>query len=917
MAYLLISDFKNGMDRRRPRVAGVPGSLWRCENAVISRGGDIEKSKKFAPLYALPAGTKHMLAIGNRLYVFTSDAAVVADPNMPSEIEPQLLAHPSGAADLEAVVQALSAGDKPYVIARFTDGNVYHYYDGVRVAEWDGIADLNADLKGFVIYLRDLIATDPSVKVFATGEELIFEAATAGAPFTLTATATNTPFVIPQVDSVATATFPEGPASSALVSATIRVLSGTVTPADTNVDNQVTQVIADGVNLLENPVDMLSTFPATADALRDEINLDFGAHGYTATTDGDKVVLQAPVGVVDGDALVVDTSGDFITTNSDFVDSIRQIDDITVDGVSLIGAAVPAPSSPSLFAADVRNAINALTGTHGYSATRDGAVLSVVGPAAQSEATNGLFLEYESTGGIVLDLTSFEGGQDASSDVDDQAVLVSEIRANVVAAPSVDAQATFTITDAPYNIVDNSALTALAVDGTPLIAQPIFALPSLSDFTARIATEINNRTSEHGYFASASGATITLRAPIGDDAAANSRAISFAGVQGFQAVATDFAGGINEVLPVVQKAKISFGGTFEPQDVYSIILNGVDTKATGRASATGAFAMVLKNRMYFVAQTVVYYTAINDFFKLEPDLPSSGAGFFNVSLDDSGAGRLFSLAKYNDRVAVFADATIATYFLESDATQNQFVQSVENTGTVAAQSVRTYGNSDVFYLDQTGVRSLRARDSSNSAFASDIGTLIDTYIAALRKNAPSSVVQSAQSVVEPLDGRYWLALTDEILTLSNFPSSKIAAWSTQTPGFSIDAFARIGGDVFARSGDTVYLYGGISGEEYPDVAQAPTVIETPFLSADNPAAHKVLEGFDTAASGTWKYELLTNPNDETEVFEIARFKDTSMHVGDIKFPANTTMFAVRATCISEGAASLSMMGVHYQGDKTS
>lgn len=35
---------------------------------------------------------------------------------------------------------------------------------------------------------------------------------------------------------------------------------------------------------------------------------------------------------------------------------------------------------------------------------------------------------------------------------------------------------------------------------------------------------------------------------------------------------------------------------------------------------------------------------------------------------------------------------------------------------------------DVFFLSESGIRSLRARDSSNAAFASDIGNPIDTLI---------------------------------------------------------------------------------------------------------------------------------------------------------------------------------------------
>src|SRR3546814_10705493 len=55
--YLLIEDFKLGLDRRRSRETGVPGSPWTLVNAHITRGGEIERMKKPVPAYTLPSGT--------------------------------------------------------------------------------------------------------------------------------------------------------------------------------------------------------------------------------------------------------------------------------------------------------------------------------------------------------------------------------------------------------------------------------------------------------------------------------------------------------------------------------------------------------------------------------------------------------------------------------------------------------------------------------------------------------------------------------------------------------------------------------------------------------------------------------------------------------------------------------------------
>ena len=80
MAYIAIADFKYGMDRRRPRIAGVSGTLYTLKNAHISRGGDIERAKKFVLKYTLPLGTHGLARVRNQLYVFGSADLVASMP---------------------------------------------------------------------------------------------------------------------------------------------------------------------------------------------------------------------------------------------------------------------------------------------------------------------------------------------------------------------------------------------------------------------------------------------------------------------------------------------------------------------------------------------------------------------------------------------------------------------------------------------------------------------------------------------------------------------------------------------------------------------------------------------------------------------------------------------------------------------
>ena len=43
MGYLVIENLVGGVDRRRPRYVGKPGTLWNGKNIHISMGGDVEE----------------------------------------------------------------------------------------------------------------------------------------------------------------------------------------------------------------------------------------------------------------------------------------------------------------------------------------------------------------------------------------------------------------------------------------------------------------------------------------------------------------------------------------------------------------------------------------------------------------------------------------------------------------------------------------------------------------------------------------------------------------------------------------------------------------------------------------------------------------------------------------------------------
>src|SRR6185312_12571275 len=104
------------MDRRKARVAGVPGALWDAINGHVTRGGDIERRKKLVNKFTLPTGKTFSLEqVNTQLYTFGSDAS---PGTIPAAITYQRLAHP-GSANMTRILDSTTFSSKLYVVAEF------------------------------------------------------------------------------------------------------------------------------------------------------------------------------------------------------------------------------------------------------------------------------------------------------------------------------------------------------------------------------------------------------------------------------------------------------------------------------------------------------------------------------------------------------------------------------------------------------------------------------------------------------------------------------------------------------------------------------------------------------------------------------------------------------------------------------
>lgn len=737
---------------------------------------------------------------GDNLFVFGG----FAEPGgMPSGVAYQRLAHKDtpDTTQISKILDTENFDGKIYAIAEFTDGAIFHYYDGVRITDWDDISAAIASNNSVATALKNKIDLHSAFDATVLTNVVTIEAAVAGAGFTIAATAQNFGAVNDQVITLAQTVANDAGAGEVLATGTLTVTGGTPNMAATG-----------------------------------SFNLASGASG--------------------------------------------SVDGVTIDGVQIMSGAESFITNLSTTATAVAANITAHTSSPDYNATASGTVVTATA-LQNAGADPNTFVLNTTTTTIVIDTeVDMAGGV-------------------------------------------TNAITVLTVDGVSIIDNRVnYATEGSNSETATdIATEINGATSSPDYDAAAVGPVVTITAKAGTGAGPNGFVAARTVVGDLTAGITNMQGGTASSSAAKEKWDATITGTFEAPDVFTITLNGEDFTVTGAGSATGITALTFKKKMYVTASSLLYFSGINNptVWAQVPNIEDAsqiGAGFVNFANQDSGSETLTGTGVYQGNIGVFAENVAQIEFVDVDEEANTHLHTVRGTGTNAHRSVVQFGNNDLFYLDEAlGIRSLRARDSSNAPSADDVGTPIDDDVLAHLASVTEEQAADAWGLIAD-GGRYWLAIKNRIYVFSFFKNSKVSGWSLYEPQFSITALAKVSQNIFARDdASAIYLYGGDSGTTYPDALETPLEIEFPFMDVDKAAHHKTLEGFDFAAINTFDCNILINPNDETvmsELFTLNGITYPDNRVGGLSL--RSSHFALKLVCDKAGLAELHSMAIHYQLD---
>lgn len=908
MGTIWVREFVGGLDTRRMPETASGGVLIKANNGHVTRGGEFEQRAAFVPTYALPAGTVGMFYTRAGLVVFGSAAA----PILPTGVAYQRLQNPDPSKPLVRVLSADLYKGKIYAVGEFSDGTVNHYYDGVLVSDWyDGRARS----------VFQVVAGSVSPAVAATG--------------------------------------------------TFEITGGTLGGG-----NQITNVTINGVSIIAAPVAHTGSNITTATAVAAAINSHASTPDYTATASGVTVTVIADAGAApNGKSILRTVGGDATTGNATNMAgganaTASRLADLTVNGVSIISAPVLWATSAEAMAAAIAAAITAYASSPEYTATATGDTVNIVaadagvGPngfsvvatpdlgltltptvatlegggtfggdyatgsftltAGGAGATylprvNGVILTVGAigwAGSLAATATAIAAAINAHSSVPDYTATADGAKVTVRTATrtgavnGVDVVVSLTGTASitmPGALASCSFTVASGASGATVLpkiasvnltAAPVAWATSAAVTAANIASAINSAATTPDYTATAAGNVVTVTAVL-PTSTLNGLLPTFVTTGTISVTgATAMAGGVTPASTVVPMAGGADDDSFTP----------------------GTFVTTIGSKVYSVAGPVLHFSGVAAPTKWTTD--NVGAGFIDMSSESSGSENLVAVARYQNLAAVFAERIVQIWYVDPDPIQNKQAQVLNNTGTASPRSITPFGDTDLFYLDESGLRSLRARDSSNAASTTDIGVPVDDTITAKLKTLTEDERRQIIGLIEPSAGRFWLILKDQIFVFSFFTGAKVSAWSTYdtahfvdgaSASFNVTEAVAYNRRVYLRAGDTIFCYGGTGDVPVHDDTVAEAWL--PYLDAGEPSRKKAFQSIDVALRGEWTVGAAMDPTDETTEDTVAIVDETTYGAGGkIPFVHQATHVSLRFRSAGTGPHKLGACVIHYEGN---
>lgn len=220
---------------------------------------------------------------------------------------------------------------------------------------------------------------------------------------------------------------------------------------------------------------------------------------------------------------------------------------------------------------------------------------------------------------------------------------------------------------------------------------------------------------------------------------------------------------------------------------------------------------------------------------------SSDAGFLGVGIQQSGATNPTALGEYAGNLVVFFVDSAQVWTVDPDPAKMVFVQGLD-VGCPYPKGASNMAG-DVFFASYDGIRSITTQSTTGNMIDVDVGSPIDSLVKP--EFSPNADIRAFYFRG---GGQYWVMKGSTAYVYSFSRTSKISAWSRYTFPFEIKDVTELDGDLYFRSGDTVYK---LDENAYADSGVNFTVnIEFPYLDFKTPGVLKMIQGMDTVMVGS-------------------------------------------------------------------
>ena len=165
---------------------------------------------------------------------------------------------------------------------------------------------------------------------------------------------------------------------------------------------------------------------------------------------------------------------------------------------------------------------------------------------------------------------------------------------------------------------------------------------------------------------------------------------------------TSLSGGVTAVAGVAKRYRLEYTGVWAVNEQLRIVLTDSLTGVSyvvgygTLASVSPEFVFTYRNKENIIAGSGWYFSALA-LPSVFNDTNGIGNGYIELSDAYSESADAKALAPYQGKIAVFGSNYVQIWQIDADPGSYQLLQILDNIGTIAKDSVKAFGELDVFF----------------------------------------------------------------------------------------------------------------------------------------------------------------------------------------------------------------------------